>query len=164
VHALEKLVLQSDVAELVRDRLSALPKDYESIHVRNTDLTTDYETFFDTIVGAVANKNVLVCSDDVKCVAYAKAFFTDSNVFTLTDIPDMNGKSIHKHAPNKFKTNIDTMIDLLGLAMSSHIHFTGSLNNRGIHHVSGFTRLARNLQRRPNTIRDLIGRENGQTH
>jgi hypothetical protein len=53
------------VAADIKRRLRALPAtDYISIHVRNTDYTTNYRELFTNIGAYVSGRSVLVCTDD----------------------------------------------------------------------------------------------------
>ncbi len=151
IDALNRLELAPEIAEKVRAAISSLPESYASVHVRNTDMNTDYKTFFANIADRLAQKDVLICSDDRACIDYGHAFFTESRVHTVSDIPDTGGKPLHTNASlDRFNANLDMLVDLFCLANGRALHLTRV--DRGF--LSGFSRLAQSLHR----DRDLLAR------
>lgn len=150
---LSQLRLTSEVAAIVRDRLSHLPDSYVGIHVRNTDVETDYPTFFAGIRSAVAGKSCLVCSDDDRCVQYAREYFSGSEVLTVSKLQETGGERLHEnHTLDRWKTNVDLIADLIALA-----HATTILRpDPTVGYASGFADLAVDLNRRKRILRGLI--------
>lgn len=153
VDCLERLKLKESVAAEIADRLSGIDRPYISVHVRNTDLKTDYAAFFETIRPRVAGKRVLLCSDDHACVAEAKRFFGESHVVTISNIPDTGGRPLHDNrALRRYDANVDAIADLLGLALGEDVLFAKTERNT----VSGFSKLAHRLNKRPDVVRGLL--------
>jgi hypothetical protein len=135
--------------------------EYDAIHVRNTDLKTDYKTFFKNIKDKLVDKAVL-CTDDLQCQLYAKSFF-GNKLHIVTDIPDIAGKPIHYYpTTDKFATNLATITDLFILASAKNLFFTTILPN--IHYsftlkgtmTSGFSRLAKSLHERQDLVKKIL--------
>ncbi len=132
------------IADIESD-LDSLPKDYIGIHVRNTDLKTEFKPFFDEIYLKVSGQNILISSDDFGVIQYAQSFFKDSNVFSLSKIPQLNQKPLHLHEygskHEKWTAAINAIRDLIFLGNASEILFAETIHG----HTSGFSRLARYL-------------------
>ncbi len=153
VDCLERLKLRSRVAAEVNKRLSTIDGSYSAIHVRNTDMDTDYRPFFEEMKPKLTGKTVLMCSDDVGCIEYAKRYFDESNVVTISDIPDTGGQSLHEgSAFYGYTVNLDAIADLLAMAASEEVLFANT--TRGT--VSGYSRFARLLNRRQDIVRGLL--------
>ena len=152
--SLRRLKLKKEVSDEIINRLKKIEKPYSAIHIRNTDLKTDYVSFFEEIAPEVRGKNILICSDDSDCIEYAKTYFTNSNIMSISNIPNTEGKALHYHrTKDKYKTNIDSLADLVALALSKKVYTTKSHKDR----FSGFSRLAINLNKRKRTVFRLLG-------
>jgi hypothetical protein len=153
VGVLSQLRLTQEFAAAVRERLEKLPRSYVGVHVRNTDVRTDYKTFFEEISEALQGKSCLICSDDRRCIDYARQFFTECDIHTVSEIPDTGGARLHGYgSSDMLKTNVDAVADLIGLARSSTI----IRPRRGIGYSSGFASLAMELHWRPRLLKGLI--------
>lgn len=154
---LNRVRLIDHVSTELYKRLSKIGDDYYAIHVRNTDHKTDYPTFFKSISRAIENKTVLICSDDVNVIHHAKRFFKESNIVSISEIPDTNGEPLHGPKTvfeKEMKENIAiiSIIDLLALAMSKKIFFTQTTKG----HISGFTRLAKEIHHNKTILDTLL--------
>lgn len=131
------------LAEIVSERTRHLTFDYAAIHVRNTDLRTDYHRFFRRISNRVRDRPLLVCSDDSGVLSDAKSFFTTCNVFTVSTIPQTNGLPVHHptsldSAEEMTKSTIGAFVDLIALGKATRYYYTCSDRL----YPSGFSRLA----------------------
>ncbi|PPC88318.1 MAG: hypothetical protein CTY31_03850 [Hyphomicrobium sp.] len=153
IDALARLKFSDHVSWAIKRKMNALPSDYLAVHVRNTDYRTDYESYFSEIKDRVRDKTVVVCSDDVSCIAYARNFFTESSIMTVSEIPDTNGKTLHHNKKlNRYQTNLDALTDLIALSLSTELYFANV--DKGF--PSGYSRLANNLNRRKNIALNLF--------
>ena len=152
--ALENLRLTSDIRSKVLSKLQNLPTSYISVHIRHSDVTTNYVKFFDLISADIRDSIVLVCSDSYQVLSHAKKVLPAHQVITISDIPDNGGMPLHDHASHTTKqTNIDLLIDLFSLALAS----TLMTPSPEIGYPSGFAELARQLMLRPGLICQLLG-------
>ena len=155
VECLRRLKFTPRVSEEILNRLKKVEKSYSAVHVRNTDLQTDYAAFFSDIAHKVEGENLLICSDDYACINYAKEFFKTSNVFTVSDIPDIGGIRLHANLDlDRYKTNLDTLADLIALALCDELFICNHKMNR----LSGYSMLARNLNSQKEIVWELLGR------
>lgn len=157
--------------KLVRYVISLLPsEEYESIHIRHTDLRTkNYFQFLERLKPQLNNKKVLICSDNNQVKQECIDFLGKDVAFTITDTPESNSsdeplhhipliktfeeeqnlflKLKNNHYPfNSKDFNIQTvnsLVDLLGLIFSSNIHACPISEHR----MSGYSQLALNIQR-----------------
>jgi hypothetical protein len=94
-HSLMQCLKMTDyLIEEVEKRLVVVPDRYLAIHVRNTDLKSDYISFFEEIKYKMTGQTLLVCSDDSKVAVDAKEFFSLSNVVTVTSTSILNQKPL----------------------------------------------------------------------
>lgn len=155
IDALARLSLNADLAATIGMRLAELGKGYCAVHVRNTDYRTDYRAYFTSIKAKVDDKRLLICSDDAECIRFARVFFDGSEVLTITNTPDLQGRPLHLHAVQAgYATaplNVAMLTDLFALAMADELFVcrlsgaqSGRLpNNR----LSGFSLLAIQLKK-----------------
>ena len=162
--ALRRLRLQPELAKYIRERIAGLGADYDAIHVRHTDYVTDIGHFFGTLVGKLADRRVLVCSDNAEVIALARKTFKRAEIVTVSEVPDLGGQPIHVHAraagiPAE-KLNRDMQTDLFALAASSHLYVSRVADGPGgrlpYQQLSGFSYLAATLNRRRRLLHKLL--------
>lgn len=166
-HFLERVVLAPAVREIVAERLAPLLRRYKAVHVRNTDIQTNFEGLFTRIAPRVEGHTLLVCSDDRQVIERARRFFTSSRVVTVSDIPDSQGAPLH-HAPGaddavRFTQAVNAVVDLLALGGADTVYYTTDsvygANATRQRMPSGFSRLAAHLSRNKHVIDALLGRD-----
>jgi hypothetical protein len=151
---LSQVRLTPDVAEVVRERLALLPPGYLGLHVRNSDVKSDYKAFFEAVRAELEGERVLVCSDDSACIDYARDFFTKSEVLAISEIPDTRGRRLWDFTgQDDWKSNVDSLVDVLALAHARRI----LRPEPPIGYPSGFSRLAIELHNRPWLLSGLLG-------
>ena len=148
---LSKLVLADGVLPTIHERLSALPRDYLGVHIRNTDLKTDYETFFREIYPSTIEKTVLVCSDDPNVITCARRLLDRSEVITTGGVQislnALNGLPLHRSIKllsdrDKRAQTLNLLVDLIALGLAKDVLTTKCSNKDG---YSGFSNLASHL-------------------
>lgn len=152
---LSRLKFAPKARKLILDAFKEIGTDYYAVHVRNSDLATDYRRFFKAIYPEVTNRRLLVCSDDWACREYARSFFNESEVLFATDIPNTQGRPLHGLAGEEtmvFKHNLDMLLDLMALARSRRL-FIAKLRSGG---YSGFSRLAELLFYQKHVVSNLL--------
>ena len=78
---LRALRLKEHYGLIVSQFLQKLPNKYDSVHIRNTDMRTDYKTFFHTLIEKIKpQKQLVICSDDSTIQLEASAFFGKEQV------------------------------------------------------------------------------------
>jgi len=151
---LDLLMFQPQIRDQILKRLSSLPKNYTCIHIRNSDVSTDYQTFIHLVKPYLCDKEVLVCTDSYDAQMYARSVLSDSNVFSLAQISHVDAGSPLHDRPGftDISTNIDLLVDLMAMALSRAM----ILANPPLGYPSGFSTLARNLMQRPQIICNLL--------
>lgn len=162
---LSHLTLSAPIKEEIRNRLAVLPEKYCAVHVRNTDYKSDYISFFEDIKETVSGTNLLICSDDAEVIAYAKNYFFNSKVFSITTTTLRDQKPLHRASAYKddnmrILATLNALTDLIALAKSETLHFPkiGKLSASGESTLgtSGFSRLAEYLFLNKNLINSLM--------
>ena len=154
---LRKMRLVPEVALEIAKALAVLGDDYDAVHIRNTDIETKYLPFFREIFLQVRGRKLLVCSDDPVCREAAKKFFVESQVLTVTDIPDTDGVGLHCYAERDVYTaNLNMLTDLLALARARRLFITKATGKSKAGEFSGFSFLARCLHNHPEIVDNLF--------
>lgn len=145
---LRRVKFQKTIADEISARLVNLRgRNYLGVHVRNSDIKSDYEEFFSRMKNQFENQVVLICSDDSYVLEYAKRYLENSVVLTSSEIPDLGGKPYQipfvdgEEARNKL--SLDALVDLIALGESQEL-FSTLIVNREVAH-SGFSQLAAEL-------------------
>ena len=162
---LSHLTFSAPIKEEIRNRLAVLPEKYSAVHVRNTDYKSDYVSFFEDIKESVSGSNLLICSDDAEVIDYAKNYFINSKVFSITTTTLRDQKPLHRASAYKddnmrILATLNALTDLIALAKSETLHFPkiGKLSASGESTLgtSGFSRLAEYLFLNKNLINSLM--------
>ena len=137
------MAFRESLAERIGATLASLGTEYLAVHVRNTDMKTDYEPFFRRIKPGVDGHRLLVCSDDPDCKRFAQCFFDTSEVLFSSNIPDTGGRRLHGNPSLDPETQLEAAFsDLMALALSRPLFSTQTDRAR----LSGFSSLAQALQ------------------
>ena len=159
VDVLSRVRLTPWVQRVLRHRLAALPAEpYVGVHVRNSDLQSDYRSFFRDHAADLAGRTVVVCSDDGAVLASAAELLPASTVISVSEVPVSDGvpyqRPFHAAPVAARKVAIDTLADLLALAGASTVLAPEIVNRNS--KVSGFSTLARELAARPDVVEGLF--------
>jgi hypothetical protein len=169
---LDLFIFNTNLSKELKSMLQKLPPIYDGLHIRHTDKKVDYKNYFSEIKDRVAKINLLICTDSLQVIDYAKSFFIDTNLLTLNlptntnEEPLHNFGTIYKYNLNKKQLHLNMFADLIGLANSENLFFpnnsimTGPNNTLLLNgSASGFSRLAeflhtgnraKNLMQNPN--------------
>lgn len=145
---LGRLKFQTPIAEEISARLVELRgQNYLGIHIRNSDIKSDYREFFTRMKEKFDNQIVLICSDDSHVIEYAKRYLENSVVLTSSEIPDLGGQPYQIPFVNdeeaRNKLSLDALVDLIALGESQELFSTLIVNREVVH--SGFSQLAAEL-------------------
>jgi len=155
---LRELRLVREVALAVANALVVLGDDYDAVHIRNTDIETQYLPFFRRIFPLVRGRTLLICSDDRNCREAAKKFFVESQTVTVTDIPDTGGERLHYYTGQDVQAkNLAMLTDLLALARARRLFVTAATGGKTTAGAfSGFSHLARQLHEHQDVVDGLF--------
>ncbi|WP_419911895.1 hypothetical protein [Hoeflea sp.] len=155
---LSRLKLSAELQSIARTVLAGLDFEYVAVHVRNTNYKTEYQSLFRTIARRVSGKKLLVCSDDLDLIGYAKSYFTVSDVFSVSDLPQYKELLLHGQSALADKSQprsmaIMSILDLLMLANANSLYYANVKDG----FPSGFSRLAAYLCDNKNVLGKLLG-------
>jgi hypothetical protein len=157
ISLLYNLQLKQELKNEIISALYPLGRDYDAIHIRNTDMKTDYISFFKQVFPLISGRKLLVCSDDLTCRDVAEKFFKESDVITITDIPDTKGKSLHNFAGmNIYEKNKSMLTDLFGLSGAKNLFCPSITSGVRAGGKSGFALLAELFRSNPHILNELL--------
>jgi hypothetical protein len=163
VAALSRLRLHNDLCDELAKRLNSIGSNYVSVHVRNTDYKTNYQTLLNQLGHHPAFhdcENLFVASDDIACLEACKNKFPNVNIISFSKLPQDSVRPIHRLAEldDAYQRNKDAILDLLMLALSHKFIFLELKENRWGAKYSGFSMLALDLRNCKTVLRELISR------
>lgn len=153
--SLPKILSISSASRTIRDlfvhRLSLLPPNYISIHVRNTDYTSDVAAFLNENAAHFSNKDIFLASDDISTIRRFQDLY-GSRVYSFANIPETkDGRNIHDHHASipDDEFIVDTIVDMMILAYGSEFY--------GSSRQSGYTKSAHALFNAKHIVRRFLG-------
>lgn len=156
---LAHLRLATDVRERVRTLLDHLTPPYSAIHVRNTDLRTDYRRLLGHVARLRIPGPMLVCSDDPRVIRCARRTLPNPVLAFEGRSPSLNriGTLHHPHSHTSLQASqraaVDAIADLLALGNARQLFCGGTMSGR----MSGFSLLASHLCRNKGVIDAMNG-------
>jgi hypothetical protein len=142
----------------VLEALDVCGDDFDAIHVRNTDIQSDYKELFINARKRLSGRRVLVCSDDSAVIVAAKELLPESSVFTVTTTEATNGSPLHKlgraRSPEQRRLlNFNMIVDLICLSRSRKLLIATPKSGS----LSGYSALAKALHGRVDVVDQLLG-------
>jgi len=156
---LSLFTLTPPLQDAVLKALDVCGDDFDAIHVRNTDIQSNYEEIFNDARRRLPGRRVLVCSDDSAVIAAAHKQLSESHVFTVTNTEATSGSPLHKlgsgRSPEQRRLlNFNMIVDLLCLAKSRELLIATPKSGP----LSGYSALAQALHRRSDVVNQLLGK------
>lgn len=126
----------------LKKNLAKLPSTYISVHIRNTDLSTDYESFIKSITWALRDRDVLIGTDSGEIQERLPSLASEVNALHfLTELDPSREIRLHDTDSTDETSNLEMFSDLFALAMGRRLYFTTTKQG----YVSGFSGLAYGL-------------------
>jgi hypothetical protein len=152
---LSRLRFSPLVQKDIKARLASLPEKYVGIHIRNTDYTTDYQSLISNAKNALTGRDVLICSDDLDVIKYAKSELVDSRITRLSTFEGNAQSRLHYRQLGdlQYMGNIEALVDLCALALSEMLLFG---NVREANRPSGFSMLSHYLNQHKHVVHALL--------
>lgn len=157
--ALKRLTLQPWLNEQIVSALQELPLHYIAVHVRHSDLKSDYEAFLRKVVGQAGSWPVFFASDNDEVIEFARGLFGADRTLTRTTSITRAGQPLHDPAlardeSERRQRTADMFVELFCLAGGKELYYTDVNERFG---VSGFSRLAGFLAQHPDLRARLLG-------
>lgn len=138
---LQHLLPTQLVLDALARKLETLPQGFVSMHIRNTDLQTDYRSFVQAIEWALRGREVLVGTDSGEIQAALPRLAPETHFHFLTELDPKSTQPLHDSTRTTEQGNLDMLTDLFALALGSKLYFT--FTQQG--YISGFSGLAYGL-------------------
>jgi hypothetical protein len=163
VAALSRMRLHDDLSDELIKRLNSIGSNYVSIHIRNTDYTTNYQPMLNKLKTHPALLNcekMFVATDDIGCLEFCKNSFQHIKIFSFSKLPQESGRPIHRLSERDdiYEINKDAILDLLMLTLSKNFILLELNQNRWGTKYSGFSRLAVELRNSKTILSGLLSR------
>lgn len=98
-----------------------ISKPYIGIHIRNTDMTSDYKNFLENNYDLINSyQNILLATDSIESKKYFYKKFGDKNIFSYSQVLETN-EPLHTQSKDKNESFTNTLIDLLLLVYSEKL-------------------------------------------
>ena len=120
----KNIKLYNKLKDTIKKRLSKLPKNYISIHIRNTDSISNLDEFIKKNHSSFKDNNLFVASDNLNSIKYIQKLY--KNVYTFSNILDIGNKPIHEDNSNLNKEQfvIDCIADIFLLCYGDEYYFS----------------------------------------
>jgi hypothetical protein len=161
--ALELFRFTEMTRQQILEEISRLPFAYTAIHVRHSDVKSNYREILKYLQPLLRNENVVLCTDsaDVQIAAYEE--LAASNVVILYQIPQTHGVPLHGNTEIASRQlNIATFVDLITMAKADQLILTSATPCQVIWpgrqggYLSGFGALAADLFDRQHLLKQLM--------
>jgi hypothetical protein len=133
-------------------RLSILPSLFNSFHIRNTDHKSDVPFFLEKYKNVMSETPFFLASDNFFDLLKIKEIFGD-NMYTFSDIPNNDGKAIHRlnkiSKEKKTERIIELLADIIVLSSGKEYYYSCS--------KSGYSLLANYFHKNNNILKSCCG-------
>ncbi len=159
--ALARLRLRPELRDELTRRLRLIGPGYAAVHIRNTDLRTDYRILLARLKasGALNGFDALfVATDDAACYEFCQDLFAGLKVVGFSQLPVASTRPLHhlSEVDDVYVRNRDAILDLLMLALSDRYFPLELSKNRWGARYSGFSILAKKLRKSPAVFDGLL--------
>lgn len=159
VDALARLRLHDNVTDTLIERLRQIGGPYTGIHIRHSDIEADYRSGIRELARMYSG-SIVIATDSQDVLDECRGLWGPDRLHSFADLGSSRGQPLHhiQHRNDAYRRNLDAIVDLLLLALSSNFHtFPLRPNVAGLQ-FSGFSVLASNLRTARATLSRLIDR------
>jgi hypothetical protein len=161
--ALTRMRLHDRVSDILFHRLRLVGPIYTGIHIRNTDLKSNYLHFVRDLANQIAGP-IFLATDNQGTLAECRSILGEHRVYSFSELPSEPGQRLHcaNGFTDRFQVNADSILDLVMLGLSTDYYAAElarpwpgwSLQNGYDKKYSGYSQLAADLH----TVRPLLSR------
>jgi hypothetical protein len=159
--ALRMLTLTADLRRIIGEAMAGLPRPYNAIHLRNTDLVVDLADARARIASLDPAIPILVASDNSASLSQISQLCPENHFLSLARLFSPDGKPLHSDqtlVPRE--RNIEALVDLIALASSDALVQPEIVS--GPKPSSGYSRLAKELKEDPTLLHQLVSSDGAQ--
>lgn len=157
IEFLKRVKLEPNLARDIHEKIRKLGSNYAAVHIRHSDLKTDWRKFLRSIRRALRGRTVLICSDSSEVIKAAPLILKDSTIRTVSELVYTDGQPQHRRLGASDESRNATMraalVDLLAMGAASDLFIT--CHDQGA--TSGFSRLAASICRDKSFVNSLLG-------
>ena len=141
----KRISINKKVLNALVQRLDSLPDHFDAVHVRHTDLHSNYETILAQLSKKLT-RPIFLATDNAQVLEEFKNALCSKNIYSFSKLPENRGEALHQFQKSNCypQINLDAILDLLTLSFAETLYVAPTTNNpHGAY--SGFSRLAQFL-------------------
>jgi hypothetical protein len=146
--------VQDHIVTMLAARLKSIEGPFEAIHIRHTDMESDYERALESLRSKKISK-LFVATDNKSVLEQFRQAMGSDVVLSFSMLPDAAGRTLHHHRyerETQRQVNTEAILDLFTLSYAQTLTICKSTNNPHLDY-SGFSLLAKALHKNQ-TLRD----------
>lgn len=146
----KRISLQKNLLRELVERLELLGDRFSAVHVRHTDLQSNYHDLIESLKSSSLN-NIFVATDNRQVLQDFYEALGHNRIKSFSTLPANAGRTLHhtkQQDISQATANSDAILDLFTLTFAEHFSF-GTINNKPTSEHSGFSILAKTLQENP---------------
>lgn len=153
-----RLRLHDRLTDLLVKRLQEIGQPYAAVHVRNTDMKTNYADVLEKLAGTRLPV-LFVATDNGEVLEDFRAKLKRTKIFSFASLPGDGGRPLHINPSQDTarQLNSDALLDLLTLASARQLTICRTLNAPESK-FSRFSLLAKRLHRNRALVNTLVQR------
>jgi hypothetical protein len=157
--ALARMRLHDNLVDTLLARLRVIGPVYSGIHIRNTDLRTNYQQHVQQWANNLTGQ-ILLATDNSETLTECQRILGEHRVHSFARLPAEAGRPLHytDEFADRFQINADSILDLVMLGLALDLRFVGVEPNPNGTKYSGFSVLAGNLHYAKAILARLIAR------
>jgi hypothetical protein len=146
--SLLRLSLKNSLVDELISRIDRIGGSWIGVHIRNTDYSTDYQSLIDLLKKS-SPKRIFLATDSLEVKQRFESEFSNEKVYSFSQQLSVDGKPLHRltdlDETNTALKNIDAILDLVMLGLSSRLLFQEVSPNQYGTKYSGYALLAQHL-------------------
>jgi hypothetical protein len=151
------LHVHKDIVDLLEQRLLMIGPNYDAIHIRHTDIETEYASMLEKLKRDTPER-LFVATDNVNVLNNFRTTLGSDRVFSFTEMLSTGTDPIHRqHDLNdtqRFRSNADAIVDLLTLAFAKKLILLETTLRPGKY--SGYGLLAQHFHEDREALRSFL--------
>lgn len=156
--ALLRMQVTGQIVAELGERLRAIGGPYAAVHVRHSDLRSDYAGLLEKLRSRRAAR-LFLATDNAAVLDEFRSGLGEATVFSFSSLPGERGQALHRmvgSAPEQSRRNREAVLDLLTLAFSAQLHLVPVVDYAASKY-SGYSMLASQLWHSKVVLKYLLG-------
>ena len=153
LNGLKRFKLSKKISTELTKRINQMGGEFDAIHIRNTDMKTNYLQYINEISSCQFQK-LFLATDDLNVLNAFKSRFEDK-IISFSFLPNNGGQPLHYSSQDYFVMMQDAICDLMMLGLSRQL-FLCEVYNVPWTKYSGFSLLAKLINQNKTIVSELM--------